>query len=255
MKSDLIEVNSSIVESPKEISMQQALIEIVQRKDIDPDRLEKFLDLQIKMEDRQAEKEYYAAMANFQNECPIITKSKKVQFTSGSGKETKYDYAPLDEIVSIIKPILKNNGLSYSFNMFELEGTKQANLITTIQHISGYKKSFNYHFDPIHDDSRMNISQRRKSAITFAKREGLESALGLVTTGVDDDARRAVDEMATPQQIAKIKALMEATQTNEQMLLSHLKLLDFEAISKKDAKQAIHALEQKRGRNVQESKL
>lgn len=236
-------------------SLQSALIEIVQRPDIDPERLEKFLDLQIKMEERQALKDFNEAMAKFQSECPIIKKTKRVDFVSSSGKRTQYDYAPLDEMVFVIKPILDKYGLSYSFNMFEMDGLQYANLVTTIKHINGHSQSSNYHFDPIHDDNRMNLSQRRKAAITFAKREGLQSALGIVTQGEDDDARRAIDQVATEEQMEKIESLLKSTKTEKKKLYEFLHLEVGVLLSRKDADTAINALQQKRGHNVQASKL
>ena len=249
MKSDLIEANSSITETPKKISIQEALIEIVQRPDIDPDRLEKFLDLQIKMEERQAEKDFNIALNKFQRICPIITKTKKVSF-----KSVDYDYAPLDEIVSQIKPLLHKTGLSYSFDVEPIDD-KDAILYTTIQHVNGFKKTSRYVFSMIHNDERMNISQRRKSAMTQAKREGLEDALGIVTTGKDDDGRRAIDEMASDIQMTTIRSLMATTTTNEQQLLEYIKLPDMETISRADAKRIIAALEAKRGAHVSKNTL
>lgn len=235
-------------------TMQTALLEIVKRTDIDPDRLEKFLDLQIKMEERQAKQAFQKAMAGFQRNCPVIAKNKKINFTSKSGNTTKYNYSPLDEIVSIIKPILGEWGLSYSFDIKPFNETKDE-LITTISHEGGFEKDFSHYFRPLHDDTRMNESQRGKSAITYAKRAGLENALGIVTTEEDDDARRAVDTPASQEQIDNILALMEKTDTTEKRFLSFMKVASIEEMSAYEAKKAITALKQKRGVSVQVNKL
>ena len=231
-------------------TIQSALLEIVQRDDIDPDRLEKFLDLQIKMEDRQLEKEFHQALSSFQMECPIIKKTKHVKFGS-----VNYHYAPLDELVSVIKPILNKFGLSYSFNMFELQGKDYAELVTTIHHVNGYKVSYKYHFDPIHDDVKMNLSQRRKSAITFAKREGLQSALGIVTADSDDDAKRAITEMATATQYEKIEKLISVTNSDPEKLKSYLQVDDLDYLSRMDADNLIKALEHKRISSVKKADI
>jgi hypothetical protein len=223
-----------------EVTMQDALIKIVQRTDIDPDRLEKFLELQIKMENRQAERAFNEAMAKFQGLCPIIKKNKKISFENKSGSSTKYDYSPLDEIVHIIKPILSKCDLSFSFDVEET--ATKSNLKTTISHKDGHNKTFNYLFDSYHDDARMNQSQRRKSAITYAKRACLENALGLVTAGEDDDATRAVDTVVSGEQLAMIKELMIKADVSEKMFLDKYKVSSFEELSSYEAKKAIHAL-------------
>lgn len=232
----------------KENSMQSALLEIVQRKDIDPDRLEKFMDLQFKLEERQAERAFNEAMSKFQGECPIIPKTKKVDFTSKSGNRTHYDYAPLDEIVFLIKPILQKNGLSFSFDIKNTE--LETVMLTTISHIDGFSKTFTYEFDKLHDDSRMNPSQRRKSAITFAKRGALENALGIVTAGEDDDARRAHDIYLTESQVKEIKDTIKSSGADEaKFLKDYMKVESIESITQAEFKKAMRGLILKRKGN------
>lgn len=228
----------------QEFRMQDALLAIVQRSDIDPERLEKFLDLQIKMENRQAEQAFHAAMAAFQGECPIIKRTKKTDFDSKSGGKVKYDYSPLDEIVFVIKPILARHGLSYSFDL--KEGDKTSTLFIDISHKDGFSKRFTYPFDTIHDDGRMNLSQRRKSALTYAKRGGLESALGIVTAGEDDDAKRAIDKGVTESQLSTIREIMGQLKITEKQFFDRMKISDWSALTEYDAKNAIMALKTKR---------
>lgn len=238
MKHAIVTSESQTIEIKKDVSMQDALIAIVQRTDIDPDRLEKFLDLQIKMENRQAEKAFSEALAGFQGECPIIAKNKKVAFGT-----TKYDYAPLDEIVSVIKPLMSKYGLSYSFDVKSED--KSTVMITTIYHKEGFSKMSYYAFDSLGEGS-MNQSQKRKSAVTYAKRAGLENALGLVTTGEDDDARRAIDTFISQSQLDEIKSLLIATKSDMAKFLVFLKVEKLETLTEMEAKNAIHMLKEKR---------
>ena len=227
----------------KEFSMQEALLEIVTRKDIDPDRLEKFLDLQIKMENRQAELAFNNALAQFQGDCPIIQKSRKIDFEAAKGR-VKYNYSPLDEIVHIVKPLLSKYGLAYTFDIKAGQGTSE--LITTITHRDGFSKTSSYTFDTIHDDGRMNSSQRRKSALTYAKRAGLENALGIVTSEEDDDARRAVNDPITAGQIEEIQELIRVTKSDVPKFLAFLNVKSLEDMSEYEGRRAIMALKEKR---------
>lgn len=245
-------IETELVVSKKEISMQEALIQIVQRTDIDPDRLEKFLDLQIKMENRQSERSFNNAVAGFQGECPIIVKNKKTSFVSKTGQTTAYDYSPLDEIVSVIKPILQKFGLAFSFDV--IEGPAKSKLITKIKHRDGHTESSTLEFESMHDDQRMNSSQRRKSALTYVKRAGLENALGLVTTGEDDDAQRAIDNMATPAQIAEIEKLIIDTRSDFLKFKTAFQIQSLADFSEYEAKDAIHALKEKRSQAMKPKK-
>jgi hypothetical protein len=240
MKHAIVTSESQTIEIKKDISMQDALIAIVQRNDIDPDRLEKFLDLQIKMENRQAEKAFTEALSGFQGECPIITKKKKVSFGT-----TNYAFAPLDEIIFIIKPLLSKYGLSYSFDIKSED--KLAVMITTIYHKEGFSKTSFYAFDALGEGS-MNQSQKRKSATTYAKRAGLENALGIVTAGEDDDANRAIDTQITPSQINEIEKLIIDTKSDLTKFKAVFQVKEISDFSSYEAKDAIHALKEKRSK-------
>lgn len=231
-----------------ETRIQSAILEIVQRKDIDPERLEKFLDLQFKAEAIHAKKAFQQALAMFQGECPIIPKTKKVDFTSKSGNRTAYNYSPLDEIVHIIKPILTKYGFSFTFDIQLTENPELGLLKTKIYHAEGHSEEFMYYFPRVHDDQRMNMAQRVKSALTFAKRAALENALGIITAEEDDDARRSEDIEATDKQIKEIKRLIKVTKTDETTFLTWLKAEAIESLTALEAKKAIHALKQKKAK-------
>lgn len=236
----------------EEFNLQAALIKIATQKDLDPDRLEKFIDLQFKLEDKQNEKAFKSALANFQGDVPNIYKSKKVDFKSKTGSRTKYDYAPLEEIVETIKPHLQNHGLSFSFDIKIIANEKQRELITTVNHSSGHSRDFSYFFDPIHDDARMNMSQRSKSALSYAKRAALENALGLVTANEDDDARGTVKNLApvSKADVEKVEALIKETNTKTEDFLKFMKLEKLSDMTEDSFKSAIVALNDKRSRNV-----
>lgn len=56
----------------------------------------------------------YAALSAFQGENPEIKKSKHVDFTTKTGQRVDYWYAPLDEFVATIRPLLSKHGLSFT---------------------------------------------------------------------------------------------------------------------------------------------
>jgi hypothetical protein len=232
--------------TPQEI--QSAIMRIVERTDIDPDRLEKFLDLQFRAEAKQAATAFQRALAGFQGDCPIIVKTKKINFTTKTGNTTKYNYSPLDEIVHVIKPILTKWGFSFTFDIQTTEDPQMHQLVTRIYHCDGHSERFSYYFNVLHDDQRMNLSQRAKSSVTYAKRAALENALGIVTAEDDDDARRAVDNMASTEQIASIKKLIKSTKSKEEDFLKFMKVESLDDLTEFEAKKALHALKQKRAK-------
>jgi|AntAceMinimDraft_13_1070369.scaffolds.fasta_scaffold24084_3 hypothetical protein len=224
--------------------IQSALLKIVERQDIDPERLEKFLDLQIKMEERQAKTAFVSALATFQGVCPIIVKTKGIKDKGGM---IRSKYAPLDEVVYQVKSILVKNGLSYSFDVTKYSEDLQ-NIVITVSHVGGHSKDFNYPYNPMDEGGSMNNSQRRKSALSYAKRAAFENAFGIVTQGDDDEAQRLIDTPISEESISEIKDLIEKTDSDFAAVLKFLKVDRLEDLSALEAKKAVHALKQKRSK-------
>ena len=219
----------------KPVNIQSALVKAMQSADIDMDKFERFLDLQLKMEDRQAEMALSRALTEFQLECPIITKTKKGHNSS---------YAPFDEIVYQIKPLLKKCGLSYAFETKKIN-EKENEMTVIIRHIDGASFRSSYTYLSLDDGGKMNSSQKKRSANTYAKRTAFENALGIATQGTDDDAQRCADNLATDEQINEIESLIKKTKSDEKKMLTFLKAESLDMLSEYDAKRAITMLKQK----------
>jgi ERF superfamily len=118
-------------------------------------------------------KHIYKALANFQQEVPVIHKG-----TTGYG----YSYADLPTIFEKINPLLKKHGLGFTQLLngeaidtiiFHVESGE--NLVSSVSIPQGVELK------------GMNQFQVLGSAITYLRRYALSAALGLITD-VDNDA-------------------------------------------------------------------
>lgn len=242
---DLTVQETTELAEPAEFDIRKTLVDLTQNPDIDPERLEKFMTLQERWEDRQAQKAFNEAMARFQGECPTIKKKKKVDFTSRSGNRVKYNYSPLEEITGLIKPIMDKHGLAFTFSTKPAE-ENETTLMVKISHVMGHSEVTEWTFPAVHDDQRMTMSQRKKSALSYAKRAGLENALGIVTEEEDDDSRGTEEELLTDLQNKKLHALIKETNTNRDEMKAYFKLESMKDMTKTQAETAIHMLETKK---------
>jgi hypothetical protein len=132
----------------------------------------------------QAKEAWYEAMAEFQQICPVIKKTRKV----ATGRYS-YSYAPLDEILSTIQPIMGPLGLSVSWRN-KIEGEKVfANC--RISHTLGHHEESGEIAMPVSigDDGRgANPMQRVGISTTYAKRYSLLSIIGMAPED-DPDAK------------------------------------------------------------------
>lgn len=112
-------------------------------------------------------KNLFKALANFQQEVPVIHKD-----TQGYG----YTYADLPAIFEVINPYLKSNGLGFT-QLIDGKTIK-----TIVFHVeSGETLVSNTDIPQGVSLAKMNDFQVLGSAITYIRRYSLSSALGLVT--------------------------------------------------------------------------
>ncbi len=111
-------------------------------------------------------KELFKALANFQQEVPILHKD-----TQGYG----YSYTDLPEILRTINPLLKKHGLGF---IQPLNGNE---LKTVVFHYESGESIESTVIIPEDSMKGMNKYQSLGSGITYMRRYALSSFLGLVT--------------------------------------------------------------------------
>src|SRR3954464_1487494 len=83
-------------------------------KNVSVETMEKLLAMRKELQAEWAKRRFDEAMAAFQAACPIIEKTKKVDFTSKRTiQRTTYSYAPLEAIIKQVKEPLAKHGFSY----------------------------------------------------------------------------------------------------------------------------------------------
>lgn len=169
----------------------EALIARAIDRGVPVETMERLLVMRTQLKAEAAKEAYFLALAALQNELPIIPKTKRVNYGEG---RAKYSYAPLDDIIPIVQPLVFKHGFSVTLN----EGVDEAGkpvAIATAHHIEGHSEDSRF---PIVVDAsaRMNAAQQQASARTYAKRYAYCNVLGIVTGDEDDDAQTSSDPPA-----------------------------------------------------------
>lgn len=169
----------SIIEQEQSNTQVAPILSMIERVATDPnadiEKLEKMLDMQERVLDRQSEMEYNAAMSALQAEMPTIHKG---------GKAHNSTYARYEDINAAIKPLLARNGFSVSFrsdfnnNMLEVKGI--------IAHKSGHREETTMCL-PYDTSGSKNGIQAIGSSVTYGKRYVLCMLFNIATSD-DDDA-------------------------------------------------------------------
>ena len=155
-------------------------------KGLDVASLEKLLDLQQRWEAGEARKLFFKAFTNFQANCPDLRKTKQVSFGQGSAS---FHYAPIADITRQIGKALKENDLSYRWEIQDTE--KEIKVTCLISHSAGHTERTT--MSALADTSgAKNAIQSRGSTVTYMQRYTLIGALGLSTADSDIDGRLPV---------------------------------------------------------------
>lgn len=150
-------------------------------KGLPVETMERLLDMRRELKAEWAREQYFAALAAFQAECPVIQKSKVVKDKSG---KPRYHYAPLEIIVGQVKDLLNKHGFSYVLDPNQDE--KSFTAVCVSHHVDGHSERTSFTV-PIDSDSYMSAPQRVGSARTFAMRYAFCDAFGILTGDEDDD--------------------------------------------------------------------
>lgn len=179
--SELVTVN---VDSAQPTGLQAALQQALMLPEQGVERLERMWEMHKEMQDRDAAREYAAAMKRTQARMPRIQKN-------GNNAQTKSKYALLEDINRVATPIYTEEGFSLSFGTVKSELEDHVGIVCDVLHDAGHSRT--YHYDAPIDNAGINgslnktLTHGRGSAISYGQRYLIKMIFNLTIGGEDDD--------------------------------------------------------------------
>lgn len=194
----------------------------------------------------------FAALAAFQQENPIIERTKNVSFEA-KGKTVSFWYAPLDEVLQTIRPLTSKHGLSIVWE------EKDAKLVCAIYHetyetieekvseiMDGGKLTATYKMVEENVIRSMPITVRRAgdmkdigSDATYARRYTISEVLGIAAdedtdVAIDEARRENIEKFALAQAKKGIteSKTVEQIEEKEKFFMAEVKMLNDEKAPK-----------------------
>jgi hypothetical protein len=220
--------------------MINQIAEMAKNPDIEPDRIEKLLNIQIKMMDRQAKIDYDQALADLQMEMPRISARGEIKNKAG---EVTSRFMKYEDIDRVIRPLLQKNGFSLVHDAKEENG--KMTVITILKHRGGHQESVS---SPLPFDTPNALKsplQAAASTESFGKRRNVCKLLNIVAEGEDDDGLSTGHIKIDDTQAKEIKDALEATGADVVRFLEYMGVPNVEAIAMKDYGKAYMALKRK----------
>lgn len=154
---------------------------------VDVEKMERLFAMHERMEARQAQQAFAAALTAAQSEMPLIAKDR-------TNAQTSSDYATLDAINARIVPVYTRHGLSLSFDTGDSPLPEHVRVLCRVSHVGGHSQTYT-HDNPldltgIGGKVNKTATHGRGSAITYARRY-LTLLIFNLRTGYDDDGNAA----------------------------------------------------------------
>lgn len=148
-------------------------LNMIERVALDPNadvlKLEKMIELQERVMNRQAKEQFDSAMLSFQIEKGVIEKASVANRTK---------YAKLEHIQTVVDPVLRKFGLFVRWNT-QTNDNGKIRVTCICSHVGGHSETSSMDVSSDKSGSKNEI-QAEGSAITYAQRYTMKSLLGLV---------------------------------------------------------------------------
>ena len=185
---------------------------LAESPEIDADKVQKFLDMQMAIMDRTAKTDFYAAMTAVQAKLPRVVQNCNNQQTSSR-------YANHEALAAAIKPIYTAEGFSMSFSEGQSDKEGYLRINGLLRHSAGYSEP-SYVDIPLDDAGirgSVNKTKTHATGSTFSYgRRYLTLLVFDVATGDDTDGNlpaALVTEEQADQLRAKFDLLPKTTQS------------------------------------------
>ena len=176
---------SAVVKHKGIETQPETLLAVIARASSDPavdiDKLERLMQMHERMQARQAEAEFAAALSEMQTALPSIGER--------GDAAGRYTFALWEDINAAIKPVLTQFGFALSFRTDFADGIAVTGVLS---HRSGHSERTTIKL-PADGSGNKNAVQAVASSVSYGKRYTAGALLNLTSHGEDDDAFSSVE--------------------------------------------------------------
>jgi hypothetical protein len=238
-----------VVDDKKEIVASDffsAIERMVSNPDVDVDKIQKVLDMQEQVLNRNAQVAFNADMNLAQADMPIIAKDKK-------NDQTRSKYSSYEAILGNAKPVYTKHGFSVMFYEEDAPKENEIRICADIMHKGGHTSK--RHTDIPIDDKGIKGSVNKTnthakgSSISYGRSYLIKMVFN-ISTGDDDDGNGASGlPTVSEKQISTITDMINGKGVDEKTFLEFMKVGSVESILRKNYHHAIGVLSEAKGKS------
>lgn len=222
------------------------MVSMMERLALNPDlpveKLEKLLDMQLKVRALEAETAFNAAMTEAQSEMRRVS-------ADANNPQTNSKYASYGQLDRALRPIYTKHGFAVSFD----EGAAPEGSVLALAYVSHsgghtrtYRKTMPIVTTGIKGNAMMTATHGAAAAGSYAKRYLLKDIFNVAIGEDDNDGNGPKGEPISEKQAAEIEALISEVGADKAKFLAWVEVERVEDIPAKLYKTCVRQLEKKR---------
>jgi ERF superfamily len=185
-----------------------ALLDSAIERGMSPEGIEKLVNLYTRMDDRRREQAFGDALTELQRECQNVKAIKPVMNKAEKGGGVRFSFAPYEEIMAEVKPLLEKYKFALSFDSDFLEGGR-VQVFCKLTH-EGHSQTSRFACRVGDGPPGASAPQGDGAAVTYAKRFALCLALNIVVDKIFDGAdARPIGDFIPPEMAADLERRAE----------------------------------------------
>lgn len=196
----------------------QTITELARDKDFDVAKFKALAELQITMEDRQAERLLTRDLAAIKKRLPQVSKNGTIDLVKDGVRKGAVPFASYHDVMAVVQPLCDEFEMTISFtSRFDHD-----KLIVTaiLRHPAGASVSADVPL-PIDTGPGRNTTQAHGSSMSYGRRYAVEQLFNVIRKGKDDDGGMAHFKVLTEEQVTELAELLKTGGSSEAALLAH----------------------------------
>ncbi len=195
--------------APPQGPLLSAIVTLAKDPTVDTSKLQALLEMQERMEARQAEREFIAAFNRLSTDLPRVKKNGTITLIAKDGaNKGSIPFARWEDVDKAIRPLMVREGFTLSFDSAPRPGEGGGLIVTgTLMHAAGHTRTASMPLALDTGPGRNNL-QAMGSTLSYGKRYCAEMLLNIVREGEDDDGKLGGTKFISPQEAADLEKLI-----------------------------------------------
>lgn len=164
-------------------SLLEVIASAARDPSVDIDKMERLIAMQERVQSREAEVAFNAALSELQPDLPVISERGGIKDRNGNVQST---YALWEDVNEAIRPLLAKHGFALRFRVNR--EADQISVTGILSHREGHKEETSLTL-PTDTSGSKNAVQAVGSSTSYGKRYTAFALLNITSTGEDDDGR------------------------------------------------------------------